>query len=186
MKSAKAAFVLSVAALVSACANDAGVYREPSYDGATENKFLTTNGRATDSLMDRLPPNYTVASLRDAPVLVATIVNLNNLQQSSSLGRSIAELASSRMVARGFNVKELKLRDTVFVREGTGELLLSRELKDIARSHSAPMVLVGTYSVAADVVFLNLKIVRTDDSRILSAIDYALPTDRTVSALLLK
>ena len=88
------------------------------------------------------------------------------------------------MVASGFNVKELKLRGDVFVREETGEMMLSREVKDIARAHSAGLVVVGTYSTAAQFTYISLKLVRTDTGQILRGHDYALPNDADVSRLL--
>jgi hypothetical protein len=87
------------------------------------------------------------------------------------------------MVARGFHVKEVKLRTDIYVREGTGELMLSREMRDIARSQNASMVVVGTFSPAANFTYVSLKLVRTEDSRILAGYDYALPNDRDVSRL---
>ena len=88
------------------------------------------------------------------------------------------------MVANKFNVKELKLRGDVFVREETGELMLSREIKDIAKLHSAGLVLVGTYSAAAQLTYVSLKLVRTDTGQIVRGHDYALPNDSDVSKLL--
>jgi len=88
------------------------------------------------------------------------------------------------MVNAGFNVKEMKLRGDVFVKEETGELLLSREIKEIAQSHHASYVLVGTYSVAANVTYVSLKFVRTEDSRIVRGFDYALPNDKDINKLL--
>lgn len=87
------------------------------------------------------------------------------------------------MSALGFHVKEVKLRGDIFVKEGAGELLLSRELKDIARQHNA-MVLVGTLSPAANYTYVSIKLVRTEDSRIIRGYDYALPNDRDVTRLL--
>ena len=46
------------------------------------------------------------------------------------------------------------------------------------------MVLVGTFSPAANFTYVSLKLVRTEDSRILSGYDYALPNDRDVTRLL--
>ena len=117
-------------------------------------------------------------------MLVATIVNVNDMRRSAPLGRTLSEQYASHLVNAGFNVKELKLRGDVFVKEQTGELLLSREIKDIAQSHHANYVLVGTYSVAASVTYVSLKFVRTQDSRIMRGYDYALPNDKDVNRLL--
>lgn len=153
---------------------------EVNYETIAQDQFMAHNGAALDSLVSGLEATY----LGDAPILVATVVNINDLRVSAPLGRTLSEQYASRLVMRGYNVKELKLRGDVFVQEGTGELLLSREIKDIARSHSATMVLVGTYSTAANLTYISLKLVRTEDSRIIRAHDYALPNDRDVKRLL--
>jgi len=52
-------------------------------------------------------------------VLVASFVNLNNLEASSGFGRLIAEQIASRFSQRGYRVIELKLRQSsVFIKEG--------------------------------------------------------------------
>jgi hypothetical protein len=106
------------------------------------------------------------------------------MRRTAPLGRTLSEQYASQMASAGFNVKEMKLRGDVFIREETGELLLSREIKDIAHAHNANMVLVGTYSTAANFTYISLKFVRTEDSRIIRAYDYALPNDKDVSRLL--
>ena len=88
------------------------------------------------------------------------------------------------MAAKSFNVKELKLRGSVYVKEGTGELLPSREIRDIALHHSAALVLVGTYSQATQYTYVSLKLVRVNDGRIIRSHDYALPNDRDVLRML--
>ncbi len=155
-------------------------YQEPTYEQAAKDSFLTTNRTAIDKLFSPLD----LASVGDSPILVATIVNVNDLRRTAPLGRTLSEQYASQIVVRGFNVKELKLRGDVFVQEGTGELMLSREVQNIARSHSASLVLVGTYSAAADMTYINLKLVRTEDGRIVRAYDYALPNDKNVKRLL--
>lgn len=153
---------------------------DPTYESVAEDKFTSTNRAAAHKLVEGLTREY----LGDAPILVATVVNINDLRRSTPLGRTLSEQYASALVQRGLNVKELKLRGDVFVQEGTGELLLSREIKDIARSHAATMVLVGTYSAAANLTYINIKLVRTEDGRIIRAHDYALPNDRDVMRLL--
>ena len=125
-----------------------------------------------------------MSTLGSGPVLVATVVNVNDMSRSAPLGRTLSEQYASVMAGKGFNVKEIKLRGEVFVKEGAGELLLSREIKDIARNQNAALVLVGTYSAAANFTYVSLKLVRTEDSRIVRGHDYALPNDRDVQRLL--
>ena len=152
----------------------------PTYEEAAVNKFVSVNQGA----ITKLVAGVDLAALAGAPVLVATVVNVNDLRRAAPLGRTLSEQYASFMVASGFNVKELKLRGDVFVREETGEMMLSREIKDIAKIHSAALVLVGTYSAAAQVTYISLKLVRTDTGQIVRGYDYALPNDADVAKLL--
>ncbi|MGP1680949.1 MAG: FlgO family outer membrane protein [Giesbergeria sp.] len=176
-----ALLTLCAAALLAGCASKPAPVRvEPTYQEAASSLFLQSSAEAVDKLVAGFP----MPSVSEGPVLVATIVNVNDMTRSAPLGRTLSEQYASTMATKGFYVKEVKLRGDVFVKEGTGELLLSREIKDIARNHNAAMVLVGTYSAAANFTYVSLKLVRTEDSRIVRGYDYALPNDRDVQRLL--
>lgn len=153
---------------------------EPTYQEAATAPLLQNSREA----VGKLTAGFDLNALGGGPVLVATVVNVNDLSRSAPLGRTLSEQYASQMAALGFNVKEVKLRGDIFVKEGAGELLLSREIKDIARSYNASLVLVGTYSPAANFTYVSLKLVRTEDSRIVRGHDYALPNDRDVQRLL--
>ncbi len=171
---------VAAAATLVGCGAPSNLRADPTYDDAASSKFVTTNKDAVNKLIadfDRGPTG-------DTPVLVATIVNVNDMRRTAPLGRTLSEQYASQMATAGFNVKEMKLRGDVFIREETGELLLSREIKEIAHANNANMVLVGTYSTAANFTYISLKFVRTEDSRIIRAYDYALPNDKDVSRLL--
>ena len=176
--------ILAAAAILSACSSTTAPVRPanamPSYDAATQNPFIAS-GRAA---VDEVVRGFDLEQLGQAPVLVATVVNVNDLSRSAPLGRTLSEIYASQLANKGFNVKELKLRGDVYVKEGAGELLLSREIRDIAQNHNAGLVLVGTYSQAAQYTYVSLKLVRTADSRIVRSYDYALPNDRDVQRLL--
>ena len=170
----------TLAAILTGCANTTPPRPEPTYEEAAASKFVATNRDA----INKLVAGFDLVPLGDTPVLVATIVNVNDMRRAAPLGRTLSEQYATHMVNAGFNVKELKLRGDVFVKEETGELLLSREIKDIAKIHHANYVLVGTYSSAANVTYVSLKFVRTEDSRIVRGYDYALPNDKDVTKLL--
>ena len=180
MKKSLVLAAVAAATLLSACSTSAPVRTEPTYGEAASNAFIASSRSAIDKLI----AGVNRESIGQSPVLVATVVNVNDLSRAAPLGRTLSEQYASQMVASGLHVKELKLRGDVFVKEGTGELLLSREIKDIAKSHSASLVLVGTYSSAASFTYVSLKLVRTEDGRILNGHDYALPNDRDVLRLL--
>jgi TolB-like protein len=121
------------------------------------------------------------------PILVASFVNIDDLQQSSTFGRIIAEQIGSRIAQRGYKVIELKLRiHTVFVQMQTGELLLSRKLREISLQHDAYAVVVGTYAASKESVYVTAKLIRSEDSVILSSYDYRLAVGPDTKQMLRK
>ncbi|MGF1529149.1 MAG: FlgO family outer membrane protein [Candidatus Competibacterales bacterium] len=123
--------------------------------------------------------------LRDTqqPLLMATFVDINALETSSSLGRMIAEQVASRFVQLGFAVKEMKLRESIFIVQNGGEFALSRSILDISQSHDAAAVIAGTYAIGRNSVFINARLVRAIDGRVLAAYDYTLPLGPDTRAL---
>ena len=125
-----ALLTLCAGALLAGCAsNTAPVRTEPTYQEAASSQFLQSSAEA----IGKLVAGMDMPAVSGGPVLVATIVNVNDLSRSAPLGRTLSEQYASAMASKGFNVKEVKLRGEVFVKEGAGELLLSREIKDIAQ-----------------------------------------------------
>ncbi|BBO19641.1 MAG: hypothetical protein AMXMBFR31_02510 [Candidatus Desulfobacillus denitrificans] len=165
--------VLLSAAVLSACAG-------PSYQAAETSEFTQANYAAVDKLISA----PAVPIEKNIPLLVATIVNIDALNQSSRLGRLVSEQIAARLTQRGYNVVEMKLRSNVYIREGTGELLLSRDVRDLSKSHNAQAVVVGNYAVASGYVYLTLKAVAVTDNRVVAAVNYLLPLTENNKALL--
>ncbi len=161
------------AAVLSACAG-------PSYRAPEADEFVKANYAAVDRLLEA--PAVPVE--RGVPLLVATVVNIDSLNQASRLGRLVSEQVAARLVQRGYMVVEMKLRSNVYIREGTGELLLSRDVRDLSRSYNAQVVVVGNYAVAWDYVHLTLKAVTVADNRVIAATNYSLPLTEDNKALL--
>lgn len=156
-----------------------GCAENASYYTSEESQFIKANYIAAESLAkaSKIPLD------KSAPIIVATLVNIDNLEQSSTLGRVVSEQISSKLANMGYMLKEVKLRGTLFVESATGELLLSRELKDISVSQKAQAVVVGTYSDAGQYVYLNIKLVDVDGT-ILSGYDYAIPANSINKSML--
>ncbi|WP_409523413.1 FlgO family outer membrane protein [Nitrincola sp. MINF-07-Sa-05] len=118
------------------------------------------------------------------PLIAATFVNVDNLQQTSTLGRMLSETFSSSLTRGGQTVIEVKMRDSLFIQERTGELILSREVRSLSASHDSQAVLLGTYAQGGTHVYVNVRIVRTTDNVILGSKDLRLPLNRDIRAML--
>jgi TolB-like protein len=118
-------------------------------------------------------------------ILVASFVNINNLQESSTLGRMLAEHVASRLSQRGYKVIDMRLRTgSVFMEETKGEFLLSRDLRQVSTNHNASAVVVGTYGEALYGIYISARIINPADSTIISSCDYGLALRRDVAEAL--
>lgn len=129
--------------------------------------LIQLNHQAADALLQgvSLDPRQ--------PVLIATLVDLDDLERSSRWGRLASEHVAARLANRGVRVKELKLRNQIFMAQASGALLLSREVTDLSLEHDAQAVVVGTYTVGGDTVYVSLKLIRPEGNTVMSAHDYS-------------
>ena len=70
------------------------------------------------------------------------------------------------------------------MRAGNGELVLSRDVKNISKAQQAQAVVAGVYAVAESSVYVTLRIVRAADGIVISSADYALQKGEDVTTLL--
>jgi TolB-like protein len=145
-------------------------------------QIIKTSYAATDVLADILKKREFDA---DGSIIAASLVNINNLKESCSLGRIVSEQMVGRLAQHGFKVIEMKLRqDSVFIKQNEGEFLLTRELQNISENHHAGAVLVGTYAVSKYVVFISVRIVQTSTNTVIASYDYQLPLDFITKSLI--
>lgn len=174
MKKHIAIAAMMLLALTSGCASG------PTYEAAENSQFIQANYKAVESLL--ASSKYRLD--KDLPIVVATLVNVDALTESSRFGRALSEQVGSRFTKLGYSVVELKLRENVFVKQSEGEFLLSREVKSISLNHKAQAVVVGTYAEGRDYVYVHLKLIGIHDNLIMAAHDYVLPLDSNVKSLL--
>jgi TolB-like protein len=149
-----------------------------SVDEGLGANLITVNYRAADGLMQGVELG------KDQPVLVATLVDQEDLGESSRLGRLFSEHIASRLSNRGIRVVELKLREQLFMKQTTGALLLSREVRDVSQAHDAQAVVVGTYTSSGQTLYVSLKLVKPEGNTVVSSHDYALPLNANIKGLL--
>ncbi|WP_018413061.1 FlgO family outer membrane protein [Methyloversatilis thermotolerans] len=178
MRRALLPLVICTTFAIYGCATD--TKPDPTYEQAASDRFVPSNYRAAEALMAQINERIAPGN----PLIIATVVNIDALEQSSTLGRLISEQVSSRFSRAGYRMIEMKFRNSVYVKQNQGELVLTREIKDLAISHQARAVIVGTYGAADDMVFLNLKVIDPASNVALAAHDYVLPRDAAMRSLL--
>lgn len=164
---------------LASCSNSPASRVEPTWEQAASNPLVPANYRAADALLGQVKPILA----RGQPLIAATVVSIDALDQSSTLGRLISEQVAGRFTQAGYQMVEMKFRNSVYVKQSQGELMLTREIKDLAKSHDAQAVIVGTYGQSNDFVFVNLKVIQPATNVVLAVHDYVLPLDSSVRTL---
>lgn len=160
---------------------------EPTWEQADQDRLREANYKATTALMAQYVRPVSTANNRNengSALIVATLANVNALEQSSTLGRLISEQIASRLTQSGQPVVELKVRNGIYMKRNEGEFLLTREIREVAAAHNAQGVIVGTYAEGADLVYVTLKLVDPSNSLVLAAYDYTLPVNRQIKSLI--
>jgi hypothetical protein len=136
--------------------------------------ILERNYAAADQLASQLER----AGIRKQdPLLVATVADVTYLNGSSAFGRITSEQVASKLAQLGFNVTEAKLRGSLYVRQGSGEYILSRDLEQIASQHEVIAVVSGTYAVGGIENMISLRAIELATRKILAGYDYTVPND---------
>lgn len=151
------------------------------HQGLNDGKYIQQSIHAAT---DRLVAHLGMQPGPAEQVVVTTISNLSRLESTSALGRTISETIASQIVQHGYHVGELRLRNEMIIQDHTGEFILTRKARDIAQSQDATAVITGTYSATPFQVFVNLRLIRLNDNKILGASDFVLPMTHSTRALL--
>lgn len=163
---------------VSGCAHNRGKASQSSVylqDSAGAN-LLENNYAAADQLAARA-----LAILGpEAPVMVASFVNIDDLTQSTTFGRLTAEQIASRLAQRGLHVIDLKKRNNVFIKEKSGEFLLSRDVSLVAQQHNVRAVAVGVYTETDAFIYVTARILDAGSGSILASVDFQIRNDSSL------
>jgi hypothetical protein len=135
--------------------------------------------RATEQLAGTAQPRLDVGSR----VLVASLADVDDLERSSTFGRMVGEQVSSRMAQLGYSVQEVRLRNSLMIREGTGELILSRDLNRIGRESNAQAIVAGTYAVGGRWIYVTLRMMAAGTGQVISSVDFVVPVDADTAKL---
>ncbi len=175
--------ILAACLLLSGCADGLGT--TPTGFSTSSRTLMSYNYNAVDSLLWRAGR----AINKNTPMLVSTVANVNNVNTSSTLGRTISEQLSAHLAEEGYKVSEMKLRQGITIQEGgltdasAGEYLLSRDVRNVAAEHKAAVAVTGTYSVAADHVLVNLHLIDIRTGNLITGYDYVLPKTEDVATM---
>lgn len=114
---------------------------------------------------------------RDKAIVVTTIVSVDDLKTTNTFSKLASEMIASRIQQRGFLVRDVTYTHAITVSPETGELALSRDPSRVKAFADAQAVVAGTYAVAGNMVYLNLRLIDASTGKRISSADAVIPRE---------
>ncbi|MDD5758373.1 MAG: FlgO family outer membrane protein [Desulfobulbaceae bacterium] len=117
-------------------------------------------------------------------LIFTTLVNLDDLRQTSKFGRTLSESMATQLFQHGYGVVELRKTANIMLQTNNGEMILSRDASRIAKQYEANAIVAGTYSLTPKTVILNVKLLDVNSNAVLSVAGMELERSSTINYLL--
>jgi hypothetical protein len=121
--------------------------------------------------------------MRSRALVVTDFVALNTLNETSQLGRLLAQNLMHEMQLRNWSVTDITFRKNILI-EASGEFSLSRDVKQLKPPVQTGSIITGTYVNTAEGLILNVRMIQVISGAVVSTAQVKLPADRLISHLL--
>jgi len=121
--------------------------------------------------------------MRSRALVVTDFVALNTLNETSQLGRLLAQNLMHEMQLRNWSVTDITFRKNILI-EANGEFSLSRDVKQLKPPVQTGSIITGTYVNTAEGLILNVRMIQVISGAVVSTAQVKLPADRLISHLL--
>ncbi len=137
-----------------------------------------------ENLASQLEMNLRQHAGKGGGLLMTTLVNIDDLYQTSSFGRTLTEALSTRMFRRGFGVVEVRKTAELMIKNNSGELMLSRNAELLAKELEVQAIVVGTYALTPNSVIINMKMLEVDSQEVVSVAGLEIQRSSNINHLL--
>ncbi|QWD11930.1 hypothetical protein G6704_05540 [Polynucleobacter paneuropaeus] len=121
--------------------------------------------------------------MRSRALVVTDFVDLSTLNETSQLGRLLAQNLMHEMQLRNWSVTDVTFRKNILI-ESSGEFSLSRDVKQLKPPAQTGSIITGTYVNTAEGLILNVRMIQVISGAVVSTAQVKLPQDRLISHLL--
>jgi len=121
--------------------------------------------------------------MRSRALVVTDFVDLGTLNETSQLGRLLAQNLMHEMQLRNWSVTDITFRKNILI-ESTGEFSLSRDAKYLKPPVQSGSIITGTYVNTAEGIILNVRMIQVISGAVVSTAQVKLPQDRLIAYLL--
>jgi len=112
---------------------------------------------------------------KNSLILVSTLLNVNNLYETSAFGRIISNQIASSFHNSGYRIVGMEMPIDLFMMKEGGALHLSDEIKTIIKSYNAAVIVGGVYAPGKRNTYVSLRIIDLYTKNIVSSVDDSVP-----------
>jgi len=114
---------------------------------------------------------------RGRTLIVATYVDLDDLNRTNGLGRYITEYLMEKLYKSGFKVVEVRTAKDLSVSPFIGEMALTRDTTEMMNKHSADAMVVGTYQKVGNIIRVSTRMIVAENQEVVSVASTEIPVD---------
>lgn len=135
--------------------------------------------QATQKMAEHLPRYVD----RSKPIIVTTMVSVDDLTRSSTFGRLSSQLILNKLSQNGYLVRDVTYMHALDINAATGEMMLTRDAARLSQDMHAQAVVVGTYARGGKQIYLNIRMLDAAGGTVISSADVAIPYDEDTAPL---
>ena len=121
---------------------------------------------------------------KNSLIIVSTLVNVDDLNQTSAFGRIVSDQIASAFNNSGYRIRGMEKPTALFVKEEAGMLHLSDETKETFKQLDASALVVGVFAAGKRTAYVSLRIVDINSKNIISSTDFSVPMGPDAKVLL--
>lgn len=121
---------------------------------------------------------------RGQGVIMTTVVDIDDLYQTSRFGRTLTEAVATRLFRHGFGVSEVRKSAELLIKSSSGELMLTRDATLLAEELEAQAIVAGTYSLTPNSIIVNIKLLDASSNAVLSVAGLEIQRSPNINHLL--
>jgi hypothetical protein len=150
------------------------------YQEVKDTNLIEASLDATDKLRDKLARMVPPHSL----IVVSTLLNVDNLNQTSAFGRIVSDQIASAFHDAGHEIIGMEMPIDLFVMQEGGELALSGDTKAKLRKQQAAVLVGGVYAAGKKNTYVSLRVIDVFSKRVISTYDFSVPMGPDAKLLL--
>jgi hypothetical protein len=137
---------------------------------AMDKQILGYFGVEQPSFFSKSEQKHPPLKIRRALSISCTVaVDLNNLENTSPVGRQISEEMARWFVQAGYRVREIRKGRDVHIDPQRGEMLLTRDARKLLSTNvTSEAVLTGTYVVTPEQVRFSMRLLHVPSNEVLA------------------